>query len=166
MKKIDILEKQKELEKNIREDAKLDVKELLGKYNTTYEGLSVVDIDEKLEEFGENSIEIGNNNTIFHKLKEAFINPFNVVLILVAITTFFTDVLISQKKDYSTFILILSTVLISAIISLIQQTTSDNAAKKLKQMITNKMDVIRDGVPYVVDVFHMLLMFLKLFQGT
>ena len=152
MKKIDILEKQKELEKNIREDAKLDVKELLGKYNTTYEGLSVVDIDEKLEEFGENSIEIGNNNTIFHKLKEAFINPFNVVLILVAITTFFTDVLISQKKDYSTFILILSTVLISAIISLIQQTTSDNAAKKLKQMITNKMDVIRDGVPYVVDV--------------
>ena len=42
--------------------------------------------------------------------------------------------------------------LISAIISLIQQTTSDNAAKKLKQMITNKMDVIRDGVPYVVDV--------------
>lgn len=152
MKKNDILEKQKELEKNIREDARLDVKELLEKYNTTYEGLSVVDIDEKLEEFGENSIEIGNNNTIFHKLKEAFINPFNVVLILVAITTFFTDVLISQKKDYSTFILILSTVLISAIISLIQQTTSDNAAKKLKQMITNKMDVIRDGVPYVVDV--------------
>ncbi len=152
MKKNDILEKQKELEKNIREDAKLEKEKLLEKYNTSYEGLSVVDIDEKLEEFGENSIEIGNNNTLFHKLKEAFINPFNVVLGLVALTTLFTDVIISQDKDYSTFILIISTVLISAIISLVQQTTSDNAAKKLKQMITNKMDVIRDGVPYVVDV--------------
>lgn len=152
MKKNDILERQKELEKAIREDAKMDVKKLLEKYNTSYGGLSVVDIDDKLEEFGENSIEIGNNNTIFHKLREAFINPFNIVLGLVAITTLFTDVIIAKNKDYSTFILIISTVIISAIISLVQQTTSDNAAKKLKQMITNKMDVIRDEVPYTVDV--------------
>lgn len=152
MKKNNIIEKQKELEKSIREDAYLSTDKLLEKYYTSYEGLSVVDIDEKLDKFGDNSIEIGNNNTFFYKLKEAFINPFNIVLGLVAITTFFTDVVFPQGKDYSTFILIISTVLISAIISLIQQTTSDNAAKKLKQMITNNMNVIRDGVPYVVDV--------------
>ena len=156
MKETDILEKQKKLEKEIREDAILDTTKLLEKYKTSIEGLSVVDIEERLEEYGENTIEIGNNNTIFHKLKEAFINPFNIVLALVAVTTLFTDVILSQKKDYSTFILIISTVLISAIISLVQQTTSDNAAKKLKQMITHKMDVVRDDVHYVVDVTNIV----------
>ena len=42
--------------------------------------------------------------------------------------------------------------LISAIISLKEQTKSDNAAKKLKKMITNKMEVIRDDVQNTVDV--------------
>ena len=152
MKSSTIIQKQKELEKALREDSKLNVNEILKKYETSYEGLSIVNIEEKLDEYGKNTIEIGKNNTIIHKLKEAFINPFNIVLILVAIVTFITDVIISPNKDYATFTLIISTVIISAIISLIQQTKSDNAAKKLKNMITNKMDVIRDDVLSIVEV--------------
>lgn len=152
MKNNNIIERQKILEKNLREDAKLSLKELFEKYETSDEGLSVVNIEEKQEKFGKNEIEVGNKNTLAHKLKEAFINPFNIVLIIVAIATFFTDVVISSSKDYATFILIISTIIISAIISLVQQTKSDNAAKKLKNMITNKMDVIRDGIGTVVNV--------------
>ena len=152
MKNNNILEKQKELEKELRVNSTLNLKELFEKLKTSYEGLSVVNIDEMLEEYGKNTIEIGNNNTIFHKLKEAIINPFNIVLILVAIVTFITDVILSSQKDYATFLLIIGTVIISAIISLVQQTKSDNAAKKLKNMITNKMDVVRDDVLSQVDV--------------
>ena len=152
MKNNNIVEKQKILESKLREAAKYSLDELYEKYKTSEEGISVVDIEDKLEEYGKNTIEVNNNNTLFHKLKEAFINPFNVVLILVAIVTFVTDVVISPQKDYATFILIISTVIISAIISLVQQTKSDNAAKKLKNMITNKMDVIRDGNLVIVDV--------------
>ena len=152
MKSNNIIERQKIIEKELKENSKLDVEKLFQKYKTSKEGLSIVDIEEKLEEFGKNSMEIGKNNGLLHKLKEAFINPFNIVLILVAIVTFFTDVVISENKDYATFILIISAVLISAIISLIQQTKSDNAAKKLKHMITNKIDVIRDDVLSIVDV--------------
>ena len=132
-----ILEKQKELELELREDSKLEIKELLKKYKTSLNGLSIVEIEEKQEIFGKNTIEVNNNNSFFHKLKESFINPFNIVLIIVAIVTFFTDVIISPQKDYATFILIISAVMLSAIISLVQQTKSDNAAKKLKHMITN-----------------------------
>ena len=149
--KSNILEKQKLLEHEIVEDAKMEADALLKKYNTSLEGISIVEIEEKLEEYGKNSIEV-SNNTILHKIKEAFINPFNVVLILVSIVTFFTDVIVAKEKDYTTFILIITAVLISAIISLIQQIKSDNAAKKLKGMITNKVDVIRDDVPYSIEV--------------
>ena len=71
---------------------------------------------------------------------------------IVAVITFITDVVLASQKDYATFILIVSTVFISAVISFNEQTKSDNAARKLKKMITNKMDVIRDGSQFVVDI--------------
>ena len=69
---------------------------------------------------------------------------------MVAIVTFFTDVIIATKKDYLTFMLIISTVIISAMISFFQQASSDKAAQKLKKMISNKIDVIRDGNQEVI----------------
>ena len=152
MKNNNILERQKELEAELKEDSAMEINLLLEKYKTSLEGLSIVEIEEKQEEYGKNTIEMNNNNSFFYKLKDAFINPFNIVLIIVAIVTFFTDIVISSQKDYATFVLILSAVILSAIISLVQQIKSDNAANKLKHMITNKMDVIRDDVLSVVDV--------------
>ena len=148
----EILEKQKKLEGLLKEDSSLEVDEILEKYKTSKEGLSVVDLEEKEEEYGLNKIDIKNNNTVLNRLKEAFINPFNIVLMVVAVITFFTDIIIPAEKDYATFILIVSIIMISAIISFKEQTKSDNAAKKLKKMISNKMEVIRDGNQETVDV--------------
>ena len=145
-------EKRNSIEKTIIEDSKLEVDNLLKKYKTSLEGISVVDVDEKIEEYGKNIIDIKDKNTLLHKLKEAFINPFNTVLMVVAAITLFTDVIISTQKDYATFLLIVGTVFISAMISLREQTKSDNAAKKLKKMISNKMEVIRDGNQVTIDM--------------
>lgn len=145
-------EKSKKIEEKLKENSKLDEKKLFEKYQTSYEGISIVDLEEKLEQYGKNSFDTKKQNTIFDRLKEAFINPFNGVLILIAIITFITDVVISTQKDYATFVLILSTIIISALISFFQQTNSDKAAQKLKTMITNKIDVIRDGNQETVDV--------------
>ena len=152
MKNKNTRERQNKVEDEIIKNSKLSVEELFTNFKTSYEGISLVDVEERIEEYGKNIIEIKNENTIWHKLKEAFINPFNIVLMAVAVVTLFTDVVLSQKKDYATFILIVVTVLISAIISLKEQTKSDNAARKLKKMISNKMDVIRDGVDITIDI--------------
>jgi Mg2+-importing ATPase len=152
MKEIKRKEFQKQVQDNLIIDSKLSKDELFKKYKTSEKGLSIVEIDDKLSEYGTNTIEIKSNNTIFHKLKSAFINPFNIVLILVAIITFITDVVIPAEKDYATFLLIVSTIIISAIISLVQETKSNNAAKKLKKMITNKIAVIRDEILSEVEV--------------
>ena len=152
MKKTNDNSKQKNVEKLLAEECRYNVEDLFQVYKTSEEGISVVEVDERLERYGKNIVEIKNMNTIWHKLKEAFINPFNIVLMVVAVLTFFTDVVVSENKDYATFILIVSTLLISAIISLKEQTKSDNAARKLKKMITNKMDVIRDGNDCTIDI--------------
>ena len=152
MKENKIQENQNKVQENLKKYSKITIEELFEELGSSFAGLSIVEIEDKLEEYGQNSIEIKNENTLFHKLKNALINPFNIVLIFVAIITFITDVIISKNKDYSTFLLIIGTIIISAIISLIQETKSDNAAKKLKKMISNKIDVIRDEVPSIVDV--------------
>ena len=152
MKKENISEKQKIVEERLRANSKIEVKDLFENFKTSYAGVSVVDIDDRLEEYGKNTIEIKNRNTLLHKIREAIINPFNIVLLIVAAITLCTDVIFSEKKDYATFVLIISIILISAAISLKEQTKSDNAAKKLKKMISNKMDVIRDKIQTTVDV--------------
>ena len=152
MKDKKIIENCQLAEKNLRAYGKADSNDVLKRFNSSTKGLSVVEIEEKLDEYGKNTIEIENNSTLFKKIRDAVINPFNIVLILVAAVTFVTDVIIPEKKDYATFILILGTIIISAIISLYQENKSDNAAKKLKKMISNKIDVIRDEVQVLVDV--------------
>ena len=140
------------IEQNLKKYSQMNNDEILHELDTSENGLSCIIIEEKQEKYGKNIIDINNNNTTFKRLKEAFINPFNIVLIIVAIVTFFTDVVFATNKDYLTFTLIISTVFISAMISFFQQTNSNKAAQKLKKLITNKIDVIRDELPNTVDV--------------
>ena len=152
-KKFDIIaEKQKLVEANLRVGSLLPVEELYQKYNSSDEGLSIVNIEDLLDEYGENRIDLGDENTLWKQLRDAIINPFNIVLLVVAVISFVTDVVLPVKKDYATFILIMSTVIISAIISFVQSARSDSAAKKLRNLITNKIEVIRDGVQQTVEV--------------
>lgn len=145
-------EKSTAIELKLKEFGRMNNQEILAHFETSMQGLSCIEIEKKQEEYGKNIIDIKNNKTILNRLREAFLNPFNIVLILVAIITFITDVIISTPKDYLTFTLILSTVFISAIISLFQQTSSDKAVQKLKKMISNKIEIIRDGIRENIDV--------------
>lgn len=140
-----LLKKQKKLEKNLIKDSFLTVEQLFGKYDTSYIGLDHEEVEERLDDYGRNTIEIKDNHPLLNRIKEAVINPFNIVLIIVAGITLLTDVIIVSNKDYSTFILIVSTIIISSAISFSQSTKSDNAARELKSMISNKMDIIRNN---------------------
>ena len=150
-------EKVKLIEKEISVNSKLSEKDLFLKYKSSKEeGISKVDLDDLFEKYGTNTVEVGKKKNWVTRLKEAIINPFNIVLIIVGIITFVTDVIISSKPDYATSTLILLIVTVSSLISYFQSTKSDNAANKLKKMISNKVDVIRDGIDEVVEVEHVV----------
>ena len=62
-------EKSTNVEKELKENSKLKLDKLLKKYETSLDGISVVEIDDKIEEYGKNIIDLKDNNTIWHKLK-------------------------------------------------------------------------------------------------
>ena len=70
----------KNTEKLILEDSKLNIDKLLKKYNTSLEGISVVDVDDRINKYGRNIIYIKDNNTICHRLKEALITLILIIL--------------------------------------------------------------------------------------
>jgi Mg2+-importing ATPase len=125
--------------------ALLTIEELFSQFTTGQAGLAGDEAKDRLNELGRNIITIGNKNTVLHRLREAVINPFNIILLLIAVVTYFTDVVVSSRPDYLTILIIVSLVLLSSLVAFVQSQRSNTAAEKLAKMISNKSDVWRDG---------------------
>lgn len=134
-----------EIETTLFSYAFLTVEELYSQFSTGQAGLAGDEAKDRLNELGRNIITTGNKNTVLHRFREAVINPFNVILLLIAIVTYFTDVVASSRPDYLTILIIVSLVLLSSLVAFVQSQRSNTAAEKLAKMISNKSDVWRDG---------------------
>ena len=152
MKKKENNVKQAEVEKTLLELSGMEQKALFEKYQTDENGLDPVQAADRLEEYGKNIIDFGNEKSLAVRIKDAIINPFNIVLLVVALITFITDVVMADEPSIATFAMLVAVIIISATISFVQEEKSNNAAKKLQGMITNKLDVIRNCVEMEVEI--------------
>ncbi len=125
--------------------SKLKEREVLKKYNTGYKGYEESIVELMREEYGENEITYKKGNSIIKKLFEAFINPFTIILIILAIVSFITDVLMAEpgKKDGTSVIIVTSMVLISGILRFVQEAKSNKAAEKLGELVETTISVAR-----------------------
>ena len=132
-------------ETKLRSYALLSEEELLDHFATGKTGLTSQEAEERLDEYGENTITAGQGNTVIHRLEEAVLTPFNMILLVIAVVTYFTDVVASSKPDYATVLIILCLVGLSSLIAFVQSRRSDIAAEALLNMISNQADAWRDG---------------------
>lgn len=111
------------------------------------DGLSREQVEVMREKFGANSFAGRKNDTMLRRLRRAFINPFNVILFILGIISLVTDVLLASdfSKNASTAIIILSMILISGTIRLIQELRAKNAAQQLDRLIHESITVRRGG---------------------
>lgn len=146
--KID-LEHQKEVEDNIRKYSNMPLEDLFVEFETSRDGISKSQLIDLEDQHDKNIIEVGKKNTKIRRFFNAVINPFNVILIFIAAVTFLMDVILTTnpaEKDYITVIIIISLVIVSSIVSYIQGEKSNDATEQLTSLISNKADVLRDGV--------------------
>lgn len=135
-----------EFEKKIYNFAGLNTKQVLTLYKTDLNGYSESKAFNLLEENGPNIVKTKSNNTFFTRLLSSFINPFNLILFVIAIVTFITDVIISTKKDFLTFSIILILIIVASVISFIQGEKSSRETKKLTSLLSNTTRVRREGI--------------------
>ena len=121
MKKKDNTERRGEVEKILLELSGLEQKALIEKYQTDEDGLDPVQASDRLEEYGKNIIDFGKEKNLAQRISDAIINPFNIVLLVVAAITFVTDVILADEPSFATFIMLVAVIIISAVISFVQE---------------------------------------------
>jgi len=117
--------------------SRMEADELLKKYSTTLNGYSE-EIAKKLRnKYGKNEISHQKPEPVYKRLISAFVNPFTVVLFVLASISLVMDVIIAAPGDKNprTVIIICTMVLISGLLRFVQETRSNNSAAKLKAMV-------------------------------
>ena len=140
------MQKSLDIEAFLRGKAAKGREAVLAEYESTLQGLTTEHAEAVLEEKGPNVLQARRGHTVWSRLAEAVINPFNIILLLIAAITFVTDVVTASRPDYLTVSIILAMVFLSAAVAFGQSRSSDAAAEELTKMISNKVDVYRDGL--------------------
>ncbi len=141
-----------EVERRLMEFSRQSDADVLKALDTDEDGLNQVQAADRLEEYGPNIIDTGNENSLLKRIREAVINPFNLVLLAVAAVTLVTDVIIAEEKNWATFLMLVFVIIVSGVISFIQTEKSNSAAQKLQKMISNRIDVYRNGTVTEIDI--------------
>lgn len=132
----------------LRGAAKSTKDELFASFGTGESGLTDELLAEKQEKFGPNEIASEKAPPWYVQFMQAWITPFNGILIVIAIISFVTDVAMAPtraERDYSTVLLVMSMVLLSTIIRFWQEFRSNVAAEELKSMVKTTATVMRHG---------------------
>ena len=100
------------------------------------------------EKYGENILTYGRKESTAKRLAGAFINPFTLVLLVLAAISVFTDIVFAGpgERSYATVGIISTMVFVSGALRFVQEKRSGNVAEKLTGMIHTTACVERGGV--------------------
>lgn len=117
------------------------------RYRNTLEGYDEESVETMREMYGENIITQVDRDSIFKRLFTAFINPFTIVLMILAAVSAVTDIILPATKggkiDATAVIIVVTMVTISGILSFVQESRSGVAAEKLTEMVETTIAIKR-----------------------
>lgn len=134
-------------QKQIFEYACMDAGTLYRKLGVSSAGLSQEEAEKSGAQHGKNSGSGRKSDTVLHRLRRAFVNPFAVILLVLASISLVTDVFLASNfsRNMTTAIIILGMLLVSGIVRFIQELRAKRVADRLTEMIASEVLVRRDG---------------------
>lgn len=111
---------------------------VLQQTHSTAAGLSHADAQQRLSQYGANSLKQIHKSSAFMMLLNQFKSPIILILILAAVISIFL-------KDAADAIIIIAIVLISGLLGFWQERGASNAVEKLLALVQVKATVLRDG---------------------
>lgn len=127
--------------------AYLGVDVLYQDFGISGQGYNDRQVEESRQQYGSNILSGRASDTVLYRLRRAFINPFAIVLLVLASISFVTDVLLASNfsRNMTTVIIILCMLLISGIVRFIQEMRAKRVSDHLTKMITSDVLVHRNG---------------------
>jgi len=121
------------------ESAHLETNQVLEKLAVTQEGLTSTEVEKRLQEFGRNEVAKEKRRSFFDRILDEFKNPLTILLIVLGIISYLTG-------DVRATIMIMIMVIMGVVLRNVQEARADNAAEKLKAMVSTTAAVVREGV--------------------
>lgn len=127
--------------------AYVDTEALIQDFHISDQGYNHEQVEASRTQFGKNTLSGRAADTVCYRLRRAFINPFTIILFVLASISFVTDVLLASNfsRDMTTVVIILSMLLISGIVRFIQEMRAKRVADHLTKMIASNVLARRNG---------------------
>mgnify|MGYP004516518329 FL=1 len=131
----------------IKKYAYKEISQIYRELGASPDGLSQTQIESMREMYGVNSFSGRKNDTMLPRLRRAFINPFNIILLVLGMISLATDVILASDfaRNATTAVIIFTMILISGTIRLIQEIRAKNASEQLNRLIHESITVRREG---------------------
>ena len=117
----------------------LPVEELLGRLDTTSQGLSSEEAVERLETYGRNELAQQAKHSAVIEFISHFKSPLIIILLIAGVISGFLGEIVNTG-------IILTIVIVSAILNYYQDNKAEKAAQLLKQKVTSTATVLRDSL--------------------
>ncbi|MBU4439032.1 MAG: HAD-IC family P-type ATPase, partial [Firmicutes bacterium] len=118
--------------------ATIDEDDVLKALNTKLTGLTEDDVNLRIKQHGLNEIAREKHESVLMHLWNNLKNPLVILLSVLAVISYLTG-------DSRATVVIFSMVVLGVTLRFFQEVRADNTAEKLKEMVSNQADVIRDG---------------------
>ena len=143
------------------EAAKSDVAEVLAKIQSSKDGLTEEEAEKRFAERGPNIVAAEKQATWLHILIKATLNPLVILLLILATVTFanayyFDETAEDRNSDFVGGMMMVVMVLLGITLRFVQELRADNAAAKLKAMITVTATVVRGGQSREIPLAHLV----------
>ena len=122
-----------------------DAETVISLQDSRVEGLSAGDVKERMERFGPNKIREEKQITAWKILLRQLMSFFNYVLYVAAIVAFIA-------KSFADASFICAILIINTALSFVQEYKATRTMQSLKNLIAEKIKVIRDGTTLEIDV--------------
>ena len=135
------------IHKRVLHYAYADTDALYRDFQISEDGYNEEQAAKNREQYGSNTRNGRAADTAVYRLRRAFINPFTIILFVLAGVSFITDVLLASNfsRNATTVLIILSMLLISGMIRLIQEMRTKHIADRLSRIIHSDVMVRRGG---------------------
>ncbi len=133
------------------------VEEFIKENNFNKRGLTTTEARNNLIKYGKNVMKQKKPKQWYNYLFESLFSTFNLILLGIVIVLFYTDVILSEPPSYANIIVILILILASTMLEFFEVYRSNKAAEKLKNLVSVKTTVIRNGKVTKVPSFNVTI---------
>lgn len=117
--------------------------EVLKEQNSSEQGLSTGEAQQRLSRFGKNELEKGKKTSLLKRFLGELADPMIIILIVAAaisgITAFY------EGESFADVIIILAVVIINAVLGVVQESKAEAAIEALQEIAAATSKVLRDG---------------------